>query len=132
MIRFAIAALSLCLVACGGSGIKRNEPLIVETLHVGEIIARIELEIDTDEKRGGRAAIGFLAGGILVGIGAAITEGDIGSLRAWEYTLNTNEDREVDVISMSDVKLRACVEVISTDSSALKILGILLPEKCEM
>lgn len=121
-VAIALAALSGC--APKGPTLEVREMLGSPIRHVGVVVTREQVEIDSGESGGKRAAIGALSGGIIGAAAASSTEKDISKSRTFRYRIRTSEAVFVSVLSFSIAEPGACVQADGYSDEPFAVLQL--------
>tara|TARA_B100000787_G_scaffold41625_1_gene29561 strand:+ start:607 stop:1035 length:429 start_codon:yes stop_codon:yes gene_type:complete len=113
---FVVVIISLN--ACNGSGVPlvREEVLVYEPVSKGIVISRARFNIDDGVTNSERVFDSVIKSDLILGVILANSAGNDGKSYAYKYTLDIGSDQNLEVVSLSIVKIGDFVEVIDINN----------------
>ena len=115
---FLFFVVVISLNACNGSGLPlvREEVLVYEPVSKGIVISRARFNIDDGVTNSERVFDSVIKSDLILGVILANSAGNDGKSYAYKYTLDIGSDQNLEVVSLSIVKIGDFVEVIDINN----------------
>ena len=115
---FLFFVVVISLNACNGSGLPlvREEVLVYEPVSKGIVISRARFNIDDGVTNSERVFDSVIKSDLILGVILANSAGNDGKSYAYKYILDIGSDQNLEVVSLSIVKIGDFVEVIDINN----------------